>query len=131
MNAFPVMEYFYSIQGEGVHAGKSAFFIRLGGCDVGCVWCDVKESWDANVHPQLSVNFLLDEALKYPSKIIILTGGEPAMYDLTEITNAFRKEGFSVHIETSGAYPLVGSFDWVTFSPKKMNGIWLRVTQVR
>lgn len=119
MNAFPVMEYFYSIQGEGVHAGKSAFFIRLGGCDVGCVWCDVKESWDANVHPQLSVNFLLHEALKYPSKIIILTGGEPAMYDLTEITNAFRKEGFSVHIETSGAYPLVGSFDWVTFSPKK------------
>ncbi len=119
MTVFPVMEYFYSIQGEGVHAGKSAFFIRLGGCDVGCVWCDVKESWDASIHPHLSVDFLLVEALKYPSKILILTGGEPAMYDLTAITNAFRKEGFSIHIETSGAYPLIGFFDWVTFSPKK------------
>ncbi|MDB4162006.1 7-carboxy-7-deazaguanine synthase QueE [Bacteroidia bacterium] len=116
---FPVMEYFYSIQGEGVYTGQPAFFVRLGGCDVGCVWCDVKDSWDADKHPKKSIAFLLDEAKKYPSRILILTGGEPAMYDLTQITQAFKKEGFRVHIETSGAYELVGDFDWVTFSPKK------------
>ncbi|MDG2454946.1 MAG: 7-carboxy-7-deazaguanine synthase QueE, partial [Bacteroidia bacterium] len=116
---FPVMEYFYSIQGEGVYTGQPAFFIRLGGCDVGCVWCDVKDSWNANKHPKKSIEFLLDEAKKHPSRILILTGGEPAMYDLTLITQAFKKEGFRVHIETSGAYELVGNFDWVTFSPKK------------
>jgi 7-carboxy-7-deazaguanine synthase len=116
---FPVMEYFYSIQGEGVYTGQPAFFVRLGGCDVGCVWCDVKDSWDADKHPKKSIAFLLDEAKKHPSRILILTGGEPAMYDLTQITQAFKKEGFRVHIETSGAYELVGDFDWVTFSPKK------------
>jgi 7-carboxy-7-deazaguanine synthase len=119
MTEFSVMEYFYSIQGEGVYTGQSAFFIRLGGCDVGCVWCDVKESWDADKHPLKSIDFLLEEALKYPSRILILTGGEPAMYDLTEITKAFKDKGFQVHIETSGAYELKGHFDWVTFSPKK------------
>ena len=119
MTAFPVMEYFYSIQGEGVYTGQSAFFIRLGGCDVGCVWCDVKDSWDADKHPLKSIDFLLAEALKYASRILILTGGEPAMYDLTEITKAFKDQGFQVHIETSGAYELKGHFDWVTFSPKK------------
>ena len=103
MKAFPVMEYFYSIKGEGVYTGQSAFFIRLGGCDVGCVWCDVKDSWDADKHPLKSIDFLLAEALKYPSRILILTGGEPAMYDLTEITKAFKDQGFQVHIETSGA----------------------------
>jgi 7-carboxy-7-deazaguanine synthase len=119
MKAFPVMEYFYSIQGEGVYTGQSAFFIRLGGCDVGCVWCDVKDSWDADKHPLKSIDFLLEEALRYPSRILILTGGEPAMYDLTVITMAFKYQGFQVHIETSGAYELKGHFDWVTFSPKK------------
>ncbi|MGB0850598.1 MAG: 7-carboxy-7-deazaguanine synthase QueE [Bacteroidia bacterium] len=119
MTNFPVMEYFYSVQGEGVFAGQAAFFIRLGGCDVGCVWCDVKDSWDAEKHPLKSIDFLLEEALSHPGRILILTGGEPAMYDLTEITKEFQKNGFRVHIETSGAYPLVGTFDWVTFSPKK------------
>ena len=119
MREFPVMEYFYSVQGEGVYAGQAAFFIRLGGCDVGCVWCDVKESWDADKHPLTSIDFLLDQALSHPSRILILTGGEPAMYDLTEITKRFSDTGFRVHIETSGAYPLIGKFDWVTFSPKK------------
>ena len=119
MTDFPVMEYFYSIQGEGVYTGQPAFFIRLGGCDVGCVWCDVKDSWDADKHPKKSIDFLLTEAKKNPSRILILTGGEPAMYDLTEITKAFKNEGFRVHIETSGAYELAGHFDWVTFSPKK------------
>ena len=119
MREFPVMEYFYSIQGEGVYAGQPAFFIRLGGCDVGCVWCDVKDSWDADKHPKKSIDFLLAEAMKQPSRILILTGGEPAMYDLTEVTQAFKNEGFRIHIETSGAYELIGNFDWVTFSPKK------------
>jgi 7-carboxy-7-deazaguanine synthase len=119
MTHFPVMEYFYSIQGEGVYAGQAAFFIRLGGCDIGCVWCDVKESWDAENHPKRSVDFLLSEAQKHASKLLILTGGEPAMYDLTQLTSAFKTAGFQIHIETSGAYPLVGKFDWVTFSPKK------------
>lgn len=119
MTDFPVMEYFYSIQGEGVYTGQPAFFVRLGGCDVGCVWCDVKDSWDADKHRKKSIDFLLAEAKKYPSRILILTGGEPAMYDLTEITKAFKAEGFRVHIETSGAYELIGDFDWVTFSPKK------------
>lgn len=119
MIELPVMEYFYSVQGEGVFAGQAAFFIRLGGCDVGCVWCDVKDSWDANKHPKKSIDFLLAEALMHPSRILILTGGEPAMYDLSAITEAFKKNGFQIHLETSGAYPLIGTFDWVTFSPKK------------
>lgn len=116
---FPVMEYFYSVQGEGVYAGSPAFFIRLGGCDVGCVWCDVKESWDAEKHPKKSLSFLLAEAQKHPSNIVIVTGGEPAMYDLSEMCSAFKQAGFRMHIETSGAYPIKGDFDWVTFSPKK------------
>jgi 7-carboxy-7-deazaguanine synthase len=119
MTEFPVMEYFYSVQGEGVFTGQAAFFIRLGGCDVGCVWCDVKDSWDAEKHPKKSIDFLISEALKHPSRILILTGGEPAMYDLSKITQAFKNEGFRVHLETSGAYELIGEFDWVTFSPKK------------
>ncbi|MDG2042281.1 MAG: 7-carboxy-7-deazaguanine synthase QueE [Bacteroidia bacterium] len=113
------MEYFYSIQGEGVFVGQPSFFIRMGGCDVGCVWCDVKDSWDADKHPKISIDSLLEEAIKYPSRLVIITGGEPAMYDLTELTKKFKEAGYRVHIETSGAYPLVGEFDWITFSPKK------------
>jgi organic radical activating enzyme len=113
------MEYFYSIQGEGVFVGQPSFFIRMGGCDVGCVWCDVKDSWDADKHPKISIDSLLEEAKKYPSRLVIITGGEPAMYDLTELTKKFKEAGYRVHIETSGAYPLVGEFDWITFSPKK------------
>jgi organic radical activating enzyme len=119
MTEFPVMEYFYSVQGEGVFTGHPAFFIRLGGCDVGCVWCDVKDSWDADKHPKKSIDFLLSEAQKHPSKIVIVTGGEPAMYDLSEMCLRFHSAGFRMHIETSGAYPIIGNFDWVTFSPKK------------
>jgi 7-carboxy-7-deazaguanine synthase len=119
MRSFPIMEYFYSVQGEGVFVGQPSFFIRMGGCDVGCVWCDVKDSWDAEKHPKLSIDFLLEEAEKYPSRLLIITGGEPAMYDLTELTKRFKEAGFQVHIETSGAYPLIGNFDWITFSPKK------------
>lgn len=113
------MEHFYTLQGEGAHAGKPAYFIRLGGCDVGCVWCDVKESWDADAHPKMEVDELLEEVKSTPAKIVVITGGEPAMYNLEELTAKFKKSGYQTHIETSGAYPLTGSWDWVTFSPKK------------
>jgi len=113
------MEHFYTLQGEGYYAGQAAYFIRLGGCDVGCVWCDVKDSWDAGRHPQMNTKEIVDIAKRSPARIAVITGGEPAMYDLTALSNALHKEGFSVHIETSGAYPLSGSLDWVTLSPKK------------
>jgi 7-carboxy-7-deazaguanine synthase len=116
---YPVMEHFYTLQGEGVHTGKAAYFIRLGGCDVGCVWCDVKDSWDAETHPQMTVEELVAAAAQYECRLAVVTGGEPAMYDLTALTDALHKAGFRVHIETSGAYPVAGDIDWVTLSPKK------------
>lgn len=119
MLRLPVMEQFYTIQGEGFHQGKAAYFIRLGGCDVGCVWCDVKESWDASKHPQKSIEEIISEIKKYPAQIIVITGGEPLMYDLTALTSALQKSNYKTHLETSGAYPLTGSWDWVCFSPKK------------
>jgi organic radical activating enzyme len=116
---YPVMEHFYTIQGEGFWSGTPAYFIRLGGCDVGCVWCDVKESWDAGLHPQALVSDLLGFVQKTPAERLIITGGEPCLYDLTALTNVFREAGYKLHIETSGAYPLTGTWDWVCFSPKK------------
>src|SRR5258706_14665179 len=115
----PVMEHFYTLQGEGFHQGKAAYFIRLGGCDVGCVWCDVKESWDAEKHPTSEVGSLMSEVKKTPAEIVVVTGGEPLMYNLDELTNELRAAGFKTHIETSGAYPLSGSWDWICLSPKK------------
>lgn len=115
----PLMEDFYTIQGEGFYQGHAAYFIRLGGCDVGCVWCDVKESWDAEAHPQVSVKEMAKRAAKSGSKIAVITGGEPVMYELTPLTEALRAEGLLTNIETSGAYPLTGYWDWVCFSPKK------------
>ena len=119
MDKFPVMEHFYTIQGEGMHSGTAAYFIRLGGCDVGCVWCDVKESWDANVHPQMSTHDLIEILKEVDADTVVLTGGEPAMYDLTNLVEGVKLIGKKVHIETSGAYPILGNFDWITFSPKK------------
>lgn len=113
------MESFYTVQGEGFHQGKAAYFIRLGGCDVGCVWCDVKESWDADAHPKMSIAQIVEDASEHPSRIIVVTGGEPLMYDLAPLTKALKDAGFRTHLETSGAYPLTGSWDWITFSPKK------------
>ncbi|MBX2967643.1 MAG: radical SAM protein [Cyclobacteriaceae bacterium] len=113
------MEDFYTIQGEGFYQGCAAYFIRLGGCDVGCVWCDVKESWDADQHPKVSVEEMVGKAKSSGSKIVVITGGEPATYDLTVLTKSLKEEGLRTHIETSGAYPLTGSWDWVCFSPKK------------
>jgi organic radical activating enzyme len=113
------MEMFYSLQGEGYHQGKAAFFIRLAGCDVGCVWCDVKDSWDASKHPQLSIDEIVNAALSHPSKIAIVTGGEPLLHALDPLTNALKAAGFQTHIETSGSSPLSGQWDWICLSPKK------------
>jgi len=113
------MEMFYSLQGEGYHQGKAAFFIRLAGCDVGCVWCDVKDSWDASKHPHLSIDQIVNAALAHPSKIAIVTGGEPLLHELDPLTTALKTAGFQTHIETSGSSPLSGQWDWICLSPKK------------
>ncbi len=117
--SYPVMEHFYTLQGEGFHTGKAAYFIRLGGCDVGCVWCDVKDSWDAAAHPLMEVGKIAAIAAEHEGRIAVITGGEPAMHDLTALCNELHKAGFQAHIETSGAHPLTGDLDWVTLSPKK------------
>jgi len=117
----PLMEAFYTIQGEGYHSGKSAFFLRIGGCDVGCHWCDVKESWNANLHPPTDIHKMIDQILVYPAKTVVVTGGEPLMWNMQPLTDNLHKKGMSVHIETSGAYPLSGDFDWICLSPKKNN----------
>ncbi|HEU5290401.1 MAG TPA: 7-carboxy-7-deazaguanine synthase QueE [Cyclobacteriaceae bacterium] len=113
------MEDFYTIQGEGYFQGHAAYFVRLGGCDVGCVWCDVKESWDAEAHPKVLVEEIVNRAKTSGTEIVVITGGEPAMYDLTFLTSEIKKAGLRTNIETSGAYPLTGTWDWVCFSPKK------------
>jgi 7-carboxy-7-deazaguanine synthase len=131
----PVMESFYTLQGEGYHQGRAAYFIRLGGCDVGCVWCDVKESWDAEKHPRFSVEEIVDILKEVTSSqlqvtgnqqpatsnlpIVVITGGEPLMHDLTELTKAIHAAGFETNIETSGSHPLSGEWDWICLSPKK------------
>ena len=115
----PVMEYFYTIQGEGNHQGRAAFFIRLGGCDVGCVWCDVKDSWDASKHPLKSIESLLELVEETPAKLVVITGGEPLMHNLLELTAALKAAGFETNIETSGSHPLSGKWDWICLSPKK------------
>lgn len=117
--AIPVMEAFYTLQGEGAFSGQAAYFIRIGGCDVGCVWCDVKESWPADVHPKMFPDQLVAKAEKHPARLAVVTGGEPLMYNLDELTQALHEAGFQTNIETSGAYPLTGSWDWVCLSPKK------------
>jgi 7-carboxy-7-deazaguanine synthase len=119
IDTLPVMEAFYTIQGEGFHQGKAAYFIRLGGCNVGCVWCDVKESWDASRHPELSVDEIVNEAVKHPARIAVITGGEPLLHDCTELTRRLKKNGFHTHIETSGTSPITGEWDWICLSPKK------------
>ena len=117
--SLPVMEHFYTLQGEGFHQGKAAYFIRLGGCDVGCVWCDVKDSWDAEKHPKLSVESLKLKVKDAPAEIVVITGGEPLMHNLDELTKELQAAGLKTHIETSGAHPLSGSWDWICLSPKK------------
>lgn len=119
MQTLPLMEQFYTIQGEGAHQGKAAVFIRLGGCDVGCVWCDVKESWNAAQHPQTNIADIINESTKYASKICVITGGEPLMHNLNELCTGLQGVGKRTHLETSGTHPLTGKWDWICLSPKK------------
>jgi organic radical activating enzyme len=115
----PIMEQFYTIQGEGQHSGRAAYFIRIAGCDVGCVWCDVKESWDSQVHPLVQISDLVKAVKENNADFVVITGGEPAMYNLTTLVNELKKLETEVAVETSGCYELVGNVDWYCFSPKK------------
>lgn len=115
----PLMEEFYTIQGEGNHTGKAAYFIRVGGCDVGCHWCDVKESWDPEVHPPTAIEQIITNASSY-SDTVVVTGGEPLTWNMEPLTRGLKQKGMQVHIETSGAYPLTGTWDWICLSPKKV-----------
>lgn len=115
----PLMEEFYTIQGEGFHSGKPAYFIRIGGCDVGCHWCDVKESWDASLHPATAVDTIVENAAQFPAKTVVVTGGEPGIYNLEYLTQQLKNKRIKTYIETSGAYLLTGTWDWVCLSPKK------------
>ena len=114
----PLMEEFYTIQGEGFHTGTAAYFIRIGGCDVGCHWCDVKESWNAELHPPTSTDLIVSNAKKYADTVVI-TGGEPLTWDMSLLTQKLKNQNLKVHIETSGCYPVTGTWDWFCLSPKK------------
>lgn len=130
----PLMEQFYTIQGEGFHTGKAAYFIRIGGCDVGCHWCDVKESWDANLHPPTLTNTIVTNASKF-AKTVVITGGEPLMWNLEYITTQLQNNKIRTHIETSGAYPLSGKWNWICLSPKKtklpLEGIYTEAHELK
>ena len=115
----PVMESFYTLQGEGYHQGRAAYFIRLGGCDVGCVWCDVKDSWDSSIHPQIPLADIVTGAAAHPGRLAVVTGGEPLLHNLDELTWRLQNAGFQTNIETSGSSPLSGTWDWICLSPKK------------
>lgn len=131
----PVMESFYTIQGEGYWQGSAAYFIRLGGCDVGCVWCDVKESWDVTAHPSRTIKSLLTEVKTTAAKIVVVTGGEPLMHNLENLTRIFKENGLQLNIETSGSSPLSGEWDWICLSPKKFKkplpDILLRASELK
>lgn len=118
-NTLPVMEHFYTLQGEGFHQGRAAYFIRLGGCDVGCVWCDVKDSWDASKHPQYDIDTIVAAVEQSGTKLVVITGGEPLMHPLDDLTAALQSKGFETNIETSGSHPLSGKWNWICLSPKK------------
>ena len=117
----PLMEEFYTIQGEGYNTGKPAYFIRIGGCDVGCHWCDVKESWDASIHPLTLADTIVENAEVFPAKAVVVTGGEPSMYNLVYLTDELKKRNIRTFVETSGAYKLTGIWDWICLSPKKLS----------
>lgn len=116
---YPLMEDFYTIQGEGTHTGKPAYFIRLAGCDVQCWWCDVKESWDESKHPEIKTSDIVERAARSGAEFAVITGGEPLLHDLDALTILLKQKGLKVHIETSGSSPLSGHLDWITLSPKR------------
>ena len=117
--ALPVMEHFYTLQGEGFHQGRAAYFIRLGGCDVGCVWCDVKDSWEADKHPLFEITSLVQAVKQTPAQIVVITGGEPMLHNLDELTSELQQAGFQTNVETSGSSSLSGHWNWICLSPKK------------
>ncbi len=126
----PLMEAFLTLQGEGAHTGSSAYFLRIGGCDVGCHWCDVKESWNAALHPVTAVDRMVEDAVSSGAPTVVITGGEPLMWNMGPLTQKLREKGLNVHLETSGAYPLTGKWDWICLSPKKTKAPlseWYRV----
>ncbi|MEX0945047.1 MAG: 7-carboxy-7-deazaguanine synthase QueE [Balneolaceae bacterium] len=132
---YPLMEDFYTIQGEGVHAGKAAYFIRLAGCDVQCWWCDVKDSWDESIHPRVKTIDLIDRVKDSGAEMVVITGGEPLLHNLEALTFRLKQEGLKVHIETSGSSPLSGHLDWITLSPKRfkkpLDEIFLYVDELK
>lgn len=117
--SLPLMETFYTLQGEGAHTGKAAFFVRIGGCDVGCYWCDTRESWKAGLHPLTPVEEIVRQALQYPARAVVITGGEPLLYNLGPLTDQLHSQGFQTFLETSGSENLSGSWDWICLSPKR------------
>ena len=130
LSALPLMEAFYTLQGEGFHQGRAAYFIRLGGCDVGCFWCDVKDSWDAAKHPQVPLTGIVEEANRFPGRLAVVTGGEPLLHNLNELTTLLHQAGFQTNIETSGSSPLSGEWDWICLSPKKFKAPLPEVIEV-
>jgi 7-carboxy-7-deazaguanine synthase len=135
IKTLPIVETFHSVQGEGAWAGTNAFFIRLALCDVGCPWCDTKISWSDKRHPRQSIADLVQEAKSHHPYFVVITGGEPLMHDLTELTQALHQAGLRVHLETSGAHPLTGQFDWITLSPKPFKpplpGVYAHVQELK
>jgi 7-carboxy-7-deazaguanine synthase len=131
----PVMEEFYTLQGEGFHTGQAAYFVRIGGCDVGCHWCDVKESWDASKYPPADVDQIIEHAASFPAKAIVVTGGEPLLYNLDYFCNGLKSRGIRTFLETSGSVPLTGTWDWICLSPKKdvppLTGIFARADELK
>jgi organic radical activating enzyme len=117
----PIMEDFYTLQGEGYNMGKAAYFVRIGGCDVGCAWCDTKQSWNAKLFPPIAIDDIIAKAAGTPAKTIVVTGGEPSLYPLDYLTERLREACVKTMVETSGAYDLTGKWDWVCLSPKKQS----------
>jgi 7-carboxy-7-deazaguanine synthase len=117
----PLVEDFYTIQGEGYHTGKPAYFIRLGGCDIGCSWCDAKYTWNRHLHPLVDTDEIVQRALTYPSRSVVVTGGEPSSYPLDYLCAELKENGIETYVETSGAYPLTGEWNWICLSPKKQS----------
>ena len=129
--SLPLMESFYTIQGEGMFSGQPAYFIRLGGCDVGCVWCDVKDSWEAERWPIVPISEMVAEAESYPARLVVITGGEPLMHNLGPLTSLLKDKGFQINMETSGAHPFSGTIDWTCLSPKSLNNLYRRSMNMR
>lgn len=131
----PVVEEFYSIQGEGCNTGKAAYFIRLGGCDIGCSWCDTKYSWNADLHPMIGIDTIINNVIAERADSVVVTGGEPLMWNLGPLCDLLKKNNIKTFLETSGAYPLTGVWDWITLSPKKgsppLDEIWPRADELK